>query len=146
KGALRRWPDTARLLIQFERSHPALDHLLESECRPSPGPIWLFRIGTDGTAREITARIVRPGRSYIVATMGELPQTRPGMSPCKLDCDGVKSFRLAIPPDVSAEMTAWLHGLGLQVARTIRVWPAGFPGRGWDGEGSSEWLTTEAPC
>ncbi len=146
KGALRRWPDTARPLIQFERSHPALDHLLESECRLSPGPIWLFRIGTDGTAREITGRIVRPGRSYIVATMEELPQTRPGMSPCKLDCDGVKSFRLAIPPDVSAEMTAWLHGLGLQVARTIRVWPAGLPGRGWDGEGSSEWLTTEAPC
>lgn len=146
KGALKRWPDPARPLIQFERSHPALDHLLETECRLSPGPIWLFRIGTDGMAREITGRIVRPGRSYIVATMGDLPQTRAGMSPCKLDCDGVKSFRLAIPPDVSAEMTAWLHGLGLQVARTIRVWPAGLPGRNWDGEGSSEWLTTEAPC
>lgn len=146
KGALRRWPDPARPLIQFERPHSTIDHLLESECRLSPGLVWLFRIGTDGTAREITGRIVRPGRSYIVATMGELPQTRPGMSPCKLDCDGVKSFRLAIPPDVSAEMTAWLHGLGLQVARTIRVWPAGLPGRSWDGEGRSEWLTTEAPC
>lgn len=146
KGALRRWPDPARPLIQFERSHPALDHLLETECRLSPGPIWLFRIGSDGTAREINGRIVRPGRAYIVATTGELPQTHAGMSPCNLDCDGVKSFRLAIPPDVSAEMTAWLQGLGLQVARTIRVWPAGLPGRGWDGEGSSEWLTTEAPC
>lgn len=146
KGALRRWPDPASPLIQFERSHPALDHLLETECRLSSGPIWLFRIGNDGTAREINGRIVRPSWAYIVATTGDLPQTQGGMSPCNLNCDGVKSFRLAIPPNVSAEMTAWLKGLGLQVARTIRVWPAGLPGRGWDGEGSSEWLTTEAPC
>lgn len=146
KGALRSWPDPARPLIQFERPHPAIDHLLESECRLSPGPIWLLRIGSDGTAREITGRIVRPGRSYIVATNGELPQAHIGMSPCNLDCEGVKSFRLAIPPEVSAETTVWLHQIGLQVARTIRVWPAGLPGRGWDGEGSSEWLTTEAPC
>jgi hypothetical protein len=146
KGLLRSWPDPARPLIQFERPHPAIDHLLELECRLSPGPIWLFRIGSDGTAREITGRIVRPGRSYIVATTGELPQTHPGMSLCGLNCEGVKSFRIGIPPEVSAEATAWLRQIGLQVARTIRVWPAGLPGRGWDGEGSSEWLTTEAPC
>lgn len=146
KGVLRSWPDGAKPLVQFERSHPALDHLLESDCRLSQGPIWLFRIASDGTAREITGRIVRPGRSYIVATTAELPQAHPGMSPCTLDCDGVKSFRVTVPPDVSTETTAWLHQIGLQVARTIRVWPAGLPGRGWDGEGSSEWLTTEAPC
>ena len=146
KGALRRWPDPARPLIQFERPHPRLDHVLESECRVSPGPIWLFRIGSNGMAREIIGRIVRPGHAYIVVAAGELPQTHADMSPCKLDCDGVKSFRLEIPADVTAEMTAWLQGVGLQIARTIRVWPAGLPGRGWDGEGSSEWLTTEAPC
>jgi hypothetical protein len=28
----------------------------------------------------------------------------------------------------------------------VQIWPAGLPGRGWDGEGQSEWLTTEAPC
>ena len=30
--------------------------------------------------------------------------------------------------------------------RTIQVWPAGLPGRGWDGEGRTEWLTSESPC
>ena len=25
------------------------------------GPIWLFRIGQDGNAREIASRVVRPG-------------------------------------------------------------------------------------
>jgi hypothetical protein len=147
KGALRRWPDSTKPLIQFERSHPVLDHLLESECHLSRGPIWLFRIGSDGTAREIIGRVVRPGCAYIVVTTGELPQARVAISLCKLDCEGVKSYRLAVPPHVSAEMTAWLQAaLGLQVARTIRVWPAGLPARNWDGEGSGEWLTTEAPC
>lgn len=145
KGVLRAWPDPDQPLIQFKHSQPVLDLLLD-ECRLSRGPIWLFKIGSDGMAHEITGRVVRPGRSYIVATIGELPQAHASVCTCKLDCEGVKSFRLAIPPDVSAEMTEWLHGLDLQVARTIRVWPAGLPGRGWDGEGSSEWLTTESPC
>ena len=63
-----------------------------------------------------------------------------------MDCAGIKSFRVQVPSNVSTEDTAWLDPLDLQVAWTIRVWPAGLPGRGWDGEGSSEWLTTEAPC
>ena len=146
KGVLRSWPDSQKPLIQFDQSHGRIDHLLESECRLTPGPIWLFRIARDGTAREITSHIVRPGCSYIVVTTAELPEPYNGMSACSMSCTGVKSFRLQIPPSVSEEDTAWLNKLGLQVARTIQVWPAGLPGRGWDGEGSSEWLTTEEPC
>ena len=146
KGALRSWPDPEKPFIQFERTHPTIDHLLESGCRPSQGPVWLFRIANDGTARQVIGRNVRPGQDYIVATTAGLPPTRDGVNPCKLDCHGVKSFRLTIPPYVSADLTGWLQGMALQVARTIRVWPAGLPGRGWDGDGSSEWLTTEAPC
>ncbi|MEF3696229.1 hypothetical protein [Desulfolutivibrio sp.] len=146
KGVLRRWPDPAEPLIQFEHTLPALDHFLETECRLSRGPIWLFKIGSDGMAREITGRVVRPGQSYIVVTTEELPQAHAGVTPCNFDCEGARAVRLAVPSDVSVETTEWLHGLDLQVARTIRIWPAGLPGRGWDGEGKSEWLTTEAPC
>jgi hypothetical protein len=146
KGALRRWPDPAKPLILFERPHPWLDRFLDSGARLSPGPMWLFLIASDGTAREITGRAVRPGHAYIVVTTREVPEARPDTTSCKLDCDNVKSFRITLPANVSAEMAARLGKIGLQVARTIRVWPAGLPGRGWDGEGNSEWLTTEAPC
>lgn len=146
KSVLKSWPDLRKPLIQFEQAHGKIDHLLESECRLTSGPIWLFRISNDGTAREITGRIVRPGCCYIVVTTEELPEPHPSMIPCCLDCTGIKSFRLQVPSNVSTEDTDWLHRRDLQVARTIRVWPAGFPGRGWDGEGRSEWLTTEAPC
>ncbi|MYD97251.1 MAG: hypothetical protein F4X98_07680 [Gammaproteobacteria bacterium] len=148
KGVLRSWPDETRPLIAFERDHPLMTHVLDSDCRLSPGPLWLFRIAADGTAREITGRIVRPGSDYIVATNATSPSQ--GLlectNPCRLECVGAQSFRLTVPPNVSADMTAQLTTLGLQVARTIDVWPAGLPGRNWDGEGRSEWLTTETPC
>ena len=146
KGILRSWPDAQKPLLQFERPHGPIDNILETECRLNPGPIWLFRIGSDGTAREIAGRVVRPNGSYIVATTGKLPDQHPWMTACHIDCAGINAFRLQIPSEVSAKDTEWLKGLDLQVARTIQVWPAGLPGRGWDGEGRSEWLTTEAPC
>ena len=146
KGALKRWPDTGTPLIQFERPNPLMDHLLESEYRLAAGPVWLFRIGNDGIAHHIVSRAVRPAHDYVVVTEGHIPQELPGFSSCTLDCAGVRAFRLAVPAQVSAEATAHLKELGLNVARTIQVWPAGLPGRGWDGEGSSEWLTTESPC
>ena len=146
KGALKRWPDRGTPLIQFERPDPLMDHLLESEYRLAAGPVWLFRIGNDGIAHHIVSRTVRPDHDYIVVTEGHIPQELPGFNSCTLDCAGVRAFRLAVPARVSAEATARLKELGLNVARTIQVWPAGLPGRGWDGEGSSEWLTTESPC
>ena len=146
KGALRSWPDPGAPLIHFEGSNRVMDHLLKSEFRLHPGPIWLFRIGTDGIARHVAGRTVRPDLKYIVVTTTLTPNILEGITSCNLDCAGVNAYRLAMPFLVSAEMTARLREMGLHVARTIRVWPAGLPGRGWDGEGSSEWLTTESPC
>ena len=145
-GVLRRWPDQTRPLIQFERPNSIMDHLLESEFRLPPGPVWLFRIGADGIARHIASPSLRPRHRYIVVTAGSTPRELPGSSSCTLECEGVRAFRLAVPEQVSVDLTAHLRQLGLDAARTIRVWPAGLPGRGWDGEGSTEWLTTESPC
>ena len=146
KGALRRWPSDAIPLIEFERRNPLMDHLLESEFRPPPGPLWLFRIGADGIARHLTSLTVRPDHDYIVVTADSVPPELPEASPCVLECEGMQACRLAVPGHVSADYVARLSDVGLDVARTIRVWPAGLPGRGWDGDGRTEWLTTESPC
>lgn len=146
KGALRRWPDADAPLIQFERPDPLMDHLLQSEYRMTPGPVWLFRVGSDGIARHIASPTVRPGNDYVVVTKGGVLADLPGSATCALDCSGAHALRLAVPSQVSADVTARFRELGIEVARTIRVWPAGLPGRGWDGDGRTEWLTTEAPC
>jgi len=146
RRVLKSWPGAGAPLVNFERSNEILDHLIDSETRLSAGPIWLCRIGADGLAREITGRIVRPGRKYILLSEAALPSGQPLLAPCSLDCDGINVSVLSMPDTLSSDNMSWLQRSGLQVARTIRIWPAGLPGRGWDGEGHSEWLTTEAPC
>lgn len=145
RAVLKDWPDSARPLIGFEKANGLIDHLLESECRMSTGPIWLFRIGRDGSAREITGRIVRPGYEYILISRDPFNNTLDGMSSCTIDCKDIESIRISVPQDVSAEYILWLRQRNLELARTIRIWPAGLPARNWDGEGRSEWLTTERP-
>ncbi|MXW07916.1 MAG: hypothetical protein F4Y00_00875, partial [Bacteroidetes bacterium SB0662_bin_6] len=145
KGMLNSWPDTNSPLIQFEQSNPLMDHLLESEFRLSPGPIWLFRIGSDGIARYVASKSIRPATCYIVVTADNFPNEQTELAPCTLACSGIHAFRLSVPNHVSSDTTARFLKVGLDVTRTIRVWPAGLPGRGWDGEGSSEWLSTESP-
>ena len=133
-------------MVCFERSEARLDNILQFECRIHPGPIWLYRIGRDGTAREIVGGIVRPGGRYIIVMSGEQRQLRFGMHLLEVDCAGIWAYRLDVPAEVSADFTEWLAEFKLEVARTVRVWPAGLPGRGWNGEGRSEWLTSETPC
>ena len=146
KAALKSWPAPQKPLIVFERSNGRIENILEGECRCGSGPFWLFKIGRDGIAREIKRLVVRPECDYLFLSTEELPESHPFASSCEIDCEGVKAVRLMIPATVSAEETEWLQEWELQVARTIRVWPSGFPGRDWDGEGGGSWLTTENPC
>ena len=144
-AVLGSYPDANTPLIRFERRHPAIEHLVNAECRLAEPP-WLFLIGQDGTAREIRGKVVRPGHRYILVAPEGDPLPIEGMEDCAIECEGVHAVRLNIPEQVTATWTKRLRQLNLQAAGTIRVWPAGIPGRNWDGEGASEWLTTEAPC
>lgn len=146
RAVLKKWPDPEKPLVRFDQSQAAVDHLLETECRMTTGPVWLFRVGRDGLAREIAGRIMRPGQEYVIASENAPRDLQDGMHPCTIDCHGIEAVRVTVPPDVSADYIHWLSKHGLELARTIRVWPAGLPGRNWDGEGRSEWLTTEMPC
>ena len=142
---LKSWPGAKDPIVAFERSNGVLDHLLQSECRLSQGRIWLFRIGADDVGREIAGRFVRCGQQYVLLSETELPPLPPLVSRYEVTCDGIFGYSVAMPAHVTAEETAHLQSLGLQVARTIRIWPAGLLSRGWDGEGRSEWLTSESP-
>ena len=146
RAVLKSWPDPEKPLVRFEQHQEDVDRLLDDGCRMSPGPVWLFRIGNDGIARQITSMIVRPGFNYILAMRNSITDLLEGMAKCSIDCQGIEGIRISVPDKVSDEYIQWLASLNLSFDRTIRVWPAGFRARKWDGDGRSEWLTTEQPC
>jgi hypothetical protein len=147
RRVLKSWPGAGAPLVSFEVPNAMLDHSVASGARLSAGPVWLCRVGRDGLAYEIAGRIVRPGRKYILLSdAADILSRRPFLTACDVDCDGVSAAVLTMPDIVQNELSSGLEQLGLHVARTVRIWPAGLSSRGWDGEGYSEWLTTEAPC
>ena len=139
------WPPADAPVLSFATANAAMDHLLSSEGRISPGPHWLFRTGSDGRAVEVLGRLVRPGQSYILVARADLPSLSTA-SPTRILCRGAVAIRLEIPAALTAANAEELKAAGLSIAQTIRVWPVGLAARGWDGEGATEWLETECPC
>jgi len=145
KCVLRSWPGAGAALMHFERDNPVLHHLIDEEVRLSAGPTWLCKLGGDGLAHEITSRTVRPRQTYILLSQKPLPKAE-FLDECHVDCEGLNAALLTTPPQCGGDLIRALQDLGLHVARTVRIWPAGLCARQWDGEGYSEWLTTESPC
>ena len=145
RRTLSQWPSPDEPVLTFEKPNAAMDHLLLSEGRISPGPDWLFRIGSDSQAIEILSRLIRPGKSYLLVSAGE-PRSLSIGQVTSVACAGVHASRLDVPASLSTELIAELKGAGLSVAQTIRIWPSGLAARGWDGEGATEWIEGECPC
>jgi hypothetical protein len=143
---LYQWPGPIAAIVQFEQPNPSLEAILAEEACLSKGEVWACRVQQDGTASEVQGRQVRPDQTYILLSAGDLCQLGSSMlTRCDLECDGVSAFQLKVPASVSTVQESLITQLGLQLCRTVRVWPAGLAARGWDGEGSGEWLTTENP-
>lgn len=145
QAILRDWPNPDEPLVGFEGDNGTLKHLLESECRMTRGPIWLFRVGRDGIAREIIGRIVRPEQRYIVVSDEPLEAPDHLAEQCSINCSKAYAIKITVPDVPSEDHMAWFKAMGISLARTVHVWPTGFPGRNWDGDGQGEWLTTDTP-
>ena len=140
------WPKGGAMLAQFERADEVFETQVGDALQLSEGPIWVCRIGDDGRAHEIATRLVRPGRNYILLSEGHLPTDYSHLRSCDVDCAGINVGLLSIPKTVGSDDLTRLGRLGVQVARTVRISPAGLTARAWDGEGRSAWLTTDNPC
>ncbi|MGE3718537.1 MAG: hypothetical protein AB7G07_09075 [Bauldia sp.] len=146
RRVLRQWPNPNQPIVQFERRHDLLNTLLHKDCRIGPGPTWLFRAGPDGIAHEIAGRLVRPGQHYVLVSTKPLAKLPAFSQPATIECGGVFGATFDVPEAVSHNFSRDLHDLGLEIARSVRLWPAGLPAVRWDGEGHGEWLSTESPC
>lgn len=145
RRALKSWPAGDQPVLKFERPNGIIDNILNADFRISPIPIWLFRVGDDGLARQIVGLTVRPGYRYVLVTRDPLPAQSEMLQSCAMQCARATATLITLPESLSADDISTLQSLHLQINRTIRAWPAGLVARSWDGEGYSEWLTTEAP-
>jgi hypothetical protein len=139
------WPSD-QSLISFEKENAFATNLLSEECKIDNSSVWLFRIGQDGIAHEIAGRMVRPGLKYVVLSKSERTFLDQLSTPCQVNCGGIVAQQINVPVKINNEIEENLKIAGLRVAKTIRVSPVGLPARSWDGEGLSEWLSTETPC
>jgi hypothetical protein len=146
RRSLKTWPSPDSLLLSFEKTNGTLDNILKGECRMSPGPTWLFRIGSDGIGREVLGHHVRPGQRYILLSRTPRELNVAFASKAEIACGDVTALLLDVPESVDNKDAAELYRLKIQVARSIRVWPVGLCAPRWDGDGHAEWLTTEEAC
>lgn len=139
------WPPTDQVLLQFENSTQQLDFLLRTECLLRPGPIWVFKIASDGLAYELRGRTVRSDSSYILLSKKLSFPNHPCITQVNVDCLEIQAARLDVPATFTPDILNCLKELGLNELRTLAVWPAGLTAANWDGEGRGEWLSTDQP-
>ena len=142
---LSRWPAPSEVLLRFEKSEPDLEFLLRTECLLRPGPIWLFRIGSDGLGYECRSLRVRPGHRYIILSETRVTRSADVVRHLDIECRGIEGTLLELPSALDARLEKTVRDLGLTQARMIEVWPAGLTSAVWDGEGYGEWPTDEPP-
>jgi hypothetical protein len=139
---LKRWPSPTDILLNFEKRPSELEFLLRTECMLRPGPAWLFKVSSDGIAREIRTQIVRPGNKYILLR-SEHPASEIELPTARLECTGVSAASIDVPPILSDKELHDFIDLGLKPAQQVDVRPAGLPPVDWDGEGSAVWLSSD---
>ncbi|HEU4648843.1 MAG TPA: hypothetical protein VFS33_07250 [Gemmatimonadales bacterium] len=139
---LATWPAPQTQLLSFDGAPPELDAVLRADFRTDAGEFWLFLIGSDGLARELTTRVLRAGASYLLLQRTETrnPVAGLGFRVVRIACTGIFGLRLDIAEDVPDALVDVLAIFGLEVAQTLEVWPAGLPAPEWSGDGAAEWV------
>ncbi|NMN57685.1 hypothetical protein FHT36_001582 [Xanthobacter sp. SG618] len=142
---LASWPAADRPIVQFSDPPPMLAQLLAADGCITTGPIWLFRVGADGLARQVIGRMVRPGQSYVLVSDAPIATGQIG-APVTVVVTGATAIGFDLPPHLSEDAITTLRAMGLGVGQSIRIAPAGLEARRWDGEGFAEWTEGENPC
>lgn len=142
---LSEWPNIGPIL-KFEKSHELLDQFEKSECNLSQLFPIVFKIDAIGNAKEVLTKSIRPGFKYILGYPTETQIPKELTIRIDIECPGIFGTEIDVPENPVASDIDLYKRLGLSLVKTIKVFPSGIPARLWDGEGFSEWLTTEHPC
>lgn len=130
-------PKAGMSWIRFEEWEEETVRLVDEECRVAQRP-WLFRIDDDGCAYQIVGKSVRPGSKYIILHTEELAVNE-CLTQVEIDTKGCFAHLLCVPSQATETSVRCLSLLGLSATRVLKVWSAGLPALGYDGEALLEW-------
>lgn len=139
---LLRWPKPREPLVRFQDLSEGLESALLDEWVMSDEP-WLFGVRHDGTAVELRALQVRPGRSYLLASSTRTETDDPRLALLEADCEGLFLRLLRLPHALTSEWIRLLGNLGLRPTRSVLLRPAGFVPAEWDGESWAQWVSSD---
>lgn len=140
---LSSWPQPSKKLLSFETTNSQLDFLLRTECMLRPGPIWLFKIGSDGLAKELRSKTYRAKNSYIIMAQDNSLLDLNVAEAINVECEGINACKLDLPDKLSDDIETELSSIGLFPTRTFEIRPVGLSPISWDGEGYIEWHSSE---
>jgi len=143
--SLTTWPSERTPLLRFDQALPVFDDIVKSSCQLRPASTWLFKVGSDGTARLVLNATVRPGERYVLVARDATKLPSP-WKPQRIRCDGVSAAAITIPDPVSAAFQTRLQESGLSAAYSVTLAPIGAVPVGWSPQSLGEWLTTQTPC
>lgn len=144
QSRLETWPGADAALLSLERPDPRYDSHLADECRMSPGPTWIFRIGDEGMGQESRGKTIRPGRRYLMVS--EAPAGLPVWAArTPIVCEGLYGYEFEVPTPIDPSHVEVLQGLGVTLVTDVEVRPAGLVPAAWDTEGAAEWVIGDLP-
>ncbi|WP_413670134.1 hypothetical protein ACEN9X_09445 [Mucilaginibacter sp. Mucisp86] len=143
KRKLSEWP-LEKPLLYFEDKESSLFDLTNN-ISISNAP-WLFQLGTDGQVVEVVNKNIEVAHEYLILTYNDQWPESKLLFDSNIDCKGIYARHIKIPEMLAEADEKLLISLGLNIQKSIRIWPAGLPAYFWDGNGSGEWLATESPC
>lgn len=139
------WPRPGMPLVEFDNPTIEFQRILQ-ECTIPEAPGWLFRVQEDGTAVEIRGRTARSNSEYIFLRQTSSQAVPSFFTPVTISCEGVEGFEFTLGASVNPQEMETMQRLGLVTSTSLRLWPVGLPPCIWDGEGYSQWLSTDEPC
>jgi hypothetical protein len=135
---LKKWPSAGEPALIIEGASPALREILNNGMESPQGARWLAKIGREGVAHVLKAKVAIPGKQYLFLSTKFVANPPPVMVRVNIDCEGLYGLLLDIPQTVDRRWGTYLNELGIESRRTLEVWPAGFPVAGWSEDGRVE--------
>lgn len=138
--ALEDWPCADAPLLRVENGSDVVKALLADQARFLPGPPWLFRVNTPGSAIGMKGKSAHVGGRYLLGLSSETTAEANWITRVESATSGIALYDVLVPRSVTTTHVEVLESLGLSVVAHIDARPVGAVPAAWDSAEAIEWI------